>query len=96
VKARFVPQGGSADAAIMARLARLGGEARNWTVVSSDRQVIAAARARQAASLSSADFAARLVQTLSEAPQGADAETGMELSEAEIGEWLELFGGEER
>jgi uncharacterized protein len=46
VTARFVRQGTTADAAIRARLARLGRSARNWTVVSSDQEVQAAARRR--------------------------------------------------
>ena len=42
VTTRFIHQGSTADQAIMARLDRIGAQARNWTVVSSDRQVRAA------------------------------------------------------
>ena len=48
VTAHFVPLGSSADHAIRKYLKRLGRSARNWTVVSSDRQVQAEARAAQA------------------------------------------------
>jgi predicted RNA-binding protein with PIN domain len=60
VKALFVPLGSSADAAIMAALRRAKKAARNLTVVSSDRQIQAAARAAHAAVMSSQDFAAQM------------------------------------
>jgi uncharacterized protein len=92
VTARFVRQGTTADAAIRARLARLGRSARNWTVVSSDQEVQAAARQARAHYLSAEAFAARLLQAL----EGGQPESGREmpagLSEAEIEEWLEVFG----
>jgi predicted RNA-binding protein with PIN domain len=43
VTARFVPSPRSADQAIIRHLERLGGDARNWTVVSSDREIQQAA-----------------------------------------------------
>jgi predicted RNA-binding protein with PIN domain len=48
VLARFVRQGTTADEAIRVRLARLGRSAHNWTVVSSDQQIQAEARAARA------------------------------------------------
>ncbi len=91
VKAVFVAQGRTADEAIRARLAHLGGAARNWTVVSSDRQVQAAARARGAAVIASQTFAAQLSpppgeETVPEKPS---------LSQDELDEWLAIFGGQE-
>ncbi len=53
VLARFVRSGQTADDAIRLRLQRLGAEARNWIVVSSDQQVQLAARAARAQSVSS-------------------------------------------
>src|SRR5215470_4210350 len=44
VTAYFIRQGTTADDAIRDRLKKLGRSARNWTVVSSDRQVQANAR----------------------------------------------------
>src|SRR5512134_2195825 len=52
VTAHFVRLGTTADDAIRNRLKRLGKSAKNWTVVSSDRQVQAEARAAQAEILS--------------------------------------------
>src|SRR5512141_2224967 len=56
VIARFVRQGTTADQAIRRRLGRLEREARNWTVVSSDLEVQAAARSARAHFISSEAF----------------------------------------
>jgi predicted RNA-binding protein with PIN domain len=90
VKAIFVRAGTTADAAIARRLKKLGRAAKNWTVVSSDRQVQAEARAARAEVLSSEEFARLLQQT----PR---TETGMptrdrKISPAEVEEWLKIFG----
>lgn len=88
VSAHFVRQGTTADDAIRSRLKKLGRSARNWTVVSSDRQVQAEARAASAEILSSDTFAALLKQ--------ADKSSGKPtedkpLSPSEVDEWLKLF-----
>lgn len=90
VKATFVRAGATADAAIAQRLKRLGRAARNWTVVSSDRQVQAEARAARAEVLSSEEFARQLQQ----APRGESCRPAAErvISPAEVEEWLRLFG----
>ncbi len=88
VTAHFIRLGSTADAAMKAELKRLGHAARNWTVVTSDREVQGAARAVHAGVLSSEEFARRLKQ-LRQAP---DRPTGdRELSSEEILEWLKLF-----
>src|SRR4030067_2531765 len=53
VLARFARAGQSADELIHARLQRLGRSARNWTGVSSDHPVQAAARAARGQTISS-------------------------------------------
>lgn len=63
LSAFFSRAGKSADQAIAERLHRLGKEARNWTVVSSDRQVQAMAKAKRAKVLSAAEFARQLKKT---------------------------------
>ena len=60
VTAHFVRLGATADSAIRARLKTLGRAARNWTVVTSDRQVQADAHSAGAAVVSSEAFAARV------------------------------------
>jgi predicted RNA-binding protein with PIN domain len=94
VIARFVRQGRTADAAIQARLSKLGPAARNWTVVSSDREVQAAARAARARVMRSETFAQKLVQTLDKTGVQSPREEGT-LSTEEVDEWLDLFGSQE-
>jgi hypothetical protein len=88
ITAHFVRLGSSADEAIRKRLKALGKGARNWTVVTSDRQVQAEARAAQAEILSSETFAALLKEARSSTPK-PDKEK--KLSQEEIEEWMRLF-----
>ena len=92
VKARFIREGKSADRAIQQKLQKLGGSAHNWTVVSSDRQVQVAARAARARVLSADEFA-REMEQLKVAPGEVEGEPE-QLSQEELDEWLDLFGGE--
>jgi uncharacterized protein len=94
VTARFVRQGTTADSAIHDRLNRLGREARNWSVVSSDHAVQAAARASRAQVISSETFAAQLRASL-ESVKNSGAGGEVKLSQDEIDEWLSLFGANE-
>ncbi|MBK5109002.1 MAG: NYN domain-containing protein, partial [Anaerolineales bacterium] len=57
VVARFIRQGRTADQAILEKLRRLEGDARNWTVVSSDREVRNSARSVRAKSMRVEEFA---------------------------------------
>jgi uncharacterized protein len=92
VVAHFVRQGRTADESIVARLDQLEKSARNWTVVTSDRQVQAEARVRQAKVVPSEQFAADLTEALQKAKGQAQADSkGM--SEDELNDWLNLFGG---
>ena len=68
---RFVSASSSADRAIRAHLQRLGGEAHNWIVVSTDGEVVAAARRSGARSVSSAAFL-RQLDTPSPEPSAPD------------------------
>jgi predicted RNA-binding protein with PIN domain len=88
VTAHFVRLGTIADDAIRNRLKRLGRSARNWTVVTSDRQVQVEARAAGAEVVSSDAFAAMLKQARNAAPKPS-AERN--LSPQEIEDWLKLF-----
>lgn len=92
VTARFVRQGSTADAAIQARLERLGKSARNWTVVSSDLQVQAAARQARAHYISAEAFAEKLSQVRQGQAPESEREAPEGLSSAEVDDWLELFG----
>ncbi len=69
VKAVFVPAGQSADKAIIDYIHKLGGESRNHHLVSSDRMIQVAARARHVPVIKSEAFADRLVEKLAEDPK---------------------------
>lgn len=88
VTAHFVRLGTTADNAIRRRLKTLGKSARNWTVVSSDRQVQAEAQAARAEVVSSDSFAAMLKQVRASAPKASE---DRKLSDEEVENWLKLF-----
>jgi predicted RNA-binding protein with PIN domain len=88
VTAHFVQLGATADNAISRRLKMLGKSARNWTVVSSDRQVQAEARAAHAEVVSSDSFAGMLKHARDSAPKTSSAR---KLTPQEVDEWLKLF-----
>jgi len=93
VTAHFVQANSTADAAIMARLEKLAGQARNWIVVSSDHAVQTAARAAHARSLSSEEFALVLRKGGGRGDQERTdgAREGRKLTREEVEDWLKLF-----
>lgn len=93
VTAVFVRQGKTADEALKGRLQQLGKQARNWTVVSEDHEVLASARLSQAVRLRSSEFARQLEGEASPR-MDADIKEAPRLSEEEIDFWLEQFTGE--
>lgn len=88
VTAHFVLLGSSADDAIRKRLKAMGKSARNWTVVTSDRQVQADARAAHSEVISSDSFAVILKKTRPSAPKAGE---DRKLSPGEVEEWMNLF-----
>ena len=93
VIARFIRQGTTADDAIHAKLVRLGRDARNWIVVSSDRAVQASARAARAQFMASERFAQVLRQALAaaESPGEKSGDPVETLDDQEVEDWLKLF-----
>jgi predicted RNA-binding protein with PIN domain len=88
VTAHFVPLTTTADNAIRNWLKKSGKAARNWSVVSSDRQVQADARAAHAEVISSESFAVMLKRARKSAPKrGGDHK----LTDKEVDDWLTLF-----
>ena len=89
VIAHFVHRSSTEDQAIQARLKALDRSARNWTVVSSDRAVQAAARSFHAKVLSSEEFTSQMT----ELPFASSREIAAEptISEQEIQDWLQIF-----
>lgn len=86
VTVHFVREGLTADEAIRRRLQRLGGDARNWTLVSSDHQVQAEARAVHARVLTSEQFAQLLARSEPGAREGKPA-----ADSDDVQHWLEEF-----
>jgi predicted RNA-binding protein with PIN domain len=89
----FAPEGQTADAILIGRVKKVPNSP-EYTLVSSDRAVRAAAAARKMAVLTSDEFANLLseVETPPEPePQAADDPV---LSSEEVAEWLDLFGPE--
>ena len=88
VTAHFVPLGKTADHAIRHHLKRMGKNARNWIVVTSDRQVQAEARAVHAEIIASDSFAKIVKPARDSVPK---AEVDRKLSDDEVDQWLRVF-----
>jgi predicted RNA-binding protein with PIN domain len=85
----FIAKPRTADQAIQAHLKRLGKEAANWTVVSSDREVQEAAKLARANILSSQEFSRSLIQL--DETLDVEEKPSKTLSEDELSAWLDLF-----
>jgi predicted RNA-binding protein with PIN domain len=94
VTAHFVRQGRTADDAIRTRLRKMGKSAKNWTVVSSDREVLNSARAVQAKRISADDFAQEVMDAKFAAFENPSEERN--LSSQEVKQWLDLFSSSEK
>jgi len=88
---RFVSPPRTADQAIQAHLARLGRDARNWTVVTSDVELQAAAARFGARTLTSPQFARRLA-----APPPTDEKPEPPRDPGEIASWQARFANRKR
>ena len=88
VTAHFVRLGSTADSAIKARLNKLARAARNWIVVSSDREVQNAASVYHAAVESAEEFAGQLKKIQRPVDRSVDEKV---LTSEEVEEWLKLF-----
>ncbi len=88
VTAHFVSKSTTADHAIHSRLRKLGNAAKNWTIVSSDRQVQTEARNARAEILSSDEFAKTLKHVMN-SPRISKSERA--ISENEVEEWMNVF-----
>lgn len=94
VRAHFIRLGQTADAAIRARLTSMVKAAKNWTVVSSDREVQSSARIHQAQHISSEEFVKLIRAALSAStPTSVDEKP---IPAKEVEEWLNLFGRQEK
>ncbi len=92
ILAHFVKKGKTADEAIRQRLDQLPAGS-GVAVVSSDRQVQAEARNHRAEVIPSGVFAQN-IQWKAPEPQKRKKKSQIELSDEEVDEWLDLFGGD--
>jgi predicted RNA-binding protein with PIN domain len=88
VTGHFISRGQSADSAMRARLNNMGKSAKNWTVVSSDREVQSSAKVNEAKFISSEEFV-KLIRAALSNPTKIDEQ---KISNQEVEEWLKLFG----
>lgn len=94
VTAHFVRRGRTADDAIRARLEKMGKSAKNWTVVSSDREVLNSAKSVHASRISSDEFAQQIEDAKFIA--FSDPSEDKVVSKQEVEQWLELFSSDEK
>jgi predicted RNA-binding protein with PIN domain len=94
VKAHFVNRGSTADNAIKNQLSRLGNSARNWTVVSSDREILAEARSFHCSVLKSSEFARMLQKDQPVQPSAGEKEDQPDIPPGDIDYWLDQFGND--
>jgi predicted RNA-binding protein with PIN domain len=89
VTLHFISRGTSADSAMRARLNNMGKSAKNWIVVSSDREVQSAAKVNQAQYISSEAFVTLVRDTLRVGVKKSTDDK--KLSNQEVEEWLKIF-----
>jgi predicted RNA-binding protein with PIN domain len=94
LKVYFVREGRSADSAIISMLIGLGKNAKNWTVVSSDRDVQRNAKSLGARIISSEEFALSLMRGLKKDDKSQDLKKENYPDEGEVKRWLEIFSDE--
>jgi uncharacterized protein len=90
VHVHYVRKGKTADSAIIEYVDRQGKTAANHTVVSSDRRVQTEVHARGSKTLSSAQFAAEMIDVLGQI-EVYTKDDDQPLRPGEVEKWLELF-----
>lgn len=94
VRAHFITRDSTADQAIKNHLSRLGKSAKNWTVVSSDREILAEAKSSQCQILKSSDFAVMVLTDTSPSNSASDKNDQPDISPGEVDYWLDQFGSD--
>jgi len=91
VRAHFISRGTTADRAIITRLESMGSAAKNWTVVTSDREILVEARSQQSKTLSSSEFASLLEAKKAKTLGGEGKRDDPKVSGEEVNYWLDQF-----
>ncbi|MAS36393.1 MAG: hypothetical protein CL610_20490 [Anaerolineaceae bacterium] len=89
VQVVFASQRSSADRVMMERIGKIK-DPRNWTIVSSDNDVLETARSRKMQTLSSPEFA-DLMQSPPRPVIDVGEQADVKLSSDEVDEWLNFF-----
>jgi predicted RNA-binding protein with PIN domain len=92
VTAHFTSKGYSADSAIRSRLRKIGRSARNYTVITSDRAVAAAAKEAGARVITSQDFTRHLSLKEGVEAYTPELDPDLRLKPEELSEWIDVFG----
>jgi predicted RNA-binding protein with PIN domain len=92
VQVVFASARSTADRVMMERIKKVPDPV-NWTVVSSDNDVMATARLHRMSTMHSDEFA-RLLEAPPPKVVDAGEAADVHLSEDEVDEWLDLFGGD--
>ncbi|MBC8170190.1 MAG: NYN domain-containing protein [Anaerolineae bacterium] len=90
VKVVFARHDSNADRVMTARISGIQNP-KEWTVVSSDNDVLAAARRRKMATMKSSEFANLLERPPEPDKPGMDEAADTHLSSSQVDEWLSLF-----
>lgn len=90
VKVVFARHDSNADRVMMTRISGIQNP-KDWTVVSSDNDVLAAARRRKMATMKSSEFAGILQRPPEPDKPGVDEAIDTHLSSSQVDEWLTLF-----
>jgi predicted RNA-binding protein with PIN domain len=91
VTCHFAMSPHDADAQLIRRIGALRRPG-DWTLVSSDRQVTRVARERGMRVIGAREFASRLLAPTALPAEAREEKRDVRLSEAEVAEWLQLFG----
>ncbi|NIP41263.1 MAG: NYN domain-containing protein [candidate division Zixibacteria bacterium] len=94
VTAHFVSETSTADAAIKNKLKSMGKAAKNWTLVSADREILAEARSRQVRTINPDEFVRSYLVEQGTVEESPGTSPDVHISGEEINEWLDFFKGE--
>jgi hypothetical protein len=91
VTAHFIRQGSSADDAIMQRVSKMGGKARNVKIITSDQRIQRQVQSHHAQTMTSEVFVKEIEKTFATSPGGGKPDPER-MSEGEIEQWMNIFG----
>jgi predicted RNA-binding protein with PIN domain len=91
VTAHYIRRGRTADSAIRSRLHKIGNSARNWTVITSDREVAAASRESHAKVISAENFVQDHLHKSPFDEVTPETDADVFLKPDAVDEWLKIF-----